>query len=522
MAEEVSQLSVPRSIGRYEIVGHLASGGMAEVFLARMVGPSGFERPVVIKRILPHLARQTAFVDMFLDEARIVAQIRHPNVVHVEELGRDGAELFLAMEYLEGETASGLIRRLIAHKEMLGVSLAAHLVAEACAGLHAAHELTDMDGRMQNLVHRDVSPQNLFVTYSGGLKVIDFGIAKAADRATRTEAGQVKGKLQYMSPEQCLSKPIARTSDIFALGTVLYELSTGRRLFKMASPMHVLKAICELPIAPPSAVVPDYPASLERICVRALAKSPADRYQTAAEMRKDLLLALRGLDQNGVAEEALASLMRRIFADRIEAKSEMLRRVRSGSAVTSVPAAETDDSVEIPGVDEMTRTDPSQVVEKRGRASRWSSLAAAALGIVSLAGSVVVYTSRAPKTPIDRQAIASAPSTKPPEVAAAVPSPTSLVVIAIETTPPDARVFVDGVDRGMTPFKLEMPKDPKAVRLEVKKEGFLSAAKTLTVDSDQHIALTLTPTPTPRGNARGKPKPPSTAPSATSGFYLLP
>src|SRR5262245_61887209 len=217
--------TVSERIGRYEVVGELAIGGMATILLGRLVGPRGFEHPVVIKRILPHLAKMPEFVDMFVDEARIVAGIRHPNVVQVTELGCEGDELFLVMEYLEGESVGGLLRRIWTQDGEIDRALAVYIVAEACAGLHAAHELTDEAGKLRGLVHRDISPQNMFVTYSGAVKVLDFGIAQAADRLTRTEAGQVKGKFAYMSPEQCLSQPLDRRSDVFALGVVLYELT---------------------------------------------------------------------------------------------------------------------------------------------------------------------------------------------------------------------------------------------------------------------------------------------------------
>ena len=175
------------TIGRYEVVGRLAVGGMAEILLGRLRGPSGFERAVVIKRILAHLAEQPAFVDMFLDEARLAARIQHRNVVQVHELGQDGKNLFLTMEYLEGENAAGMVRRSLVLEKDIGAAMCAFIVAEACAGLHAAHELKDPEGRPLALVHRDISPQNIFVTYGGGVRVLDFGIAKAADRTAHTE-----------------------------------------------------------------------------------------------------------------------------------------------------------------------------------------------------------------------------------------------------------------------------------------------------------------------------------------------
>jgi len=248
---------LPDRIGRYEIVGFLAAGGMAEILLGRMVGPegTGFERPVVIKRILPHLAREKAFVDMFLDEARIVGSIRHSNVVQVQELGHEGGELYMVMNYLEGENASGLSRRVASRRETLDPALGAFIVAEACAGLHAAHELTDTEGRSRNLVHRDVSPQNIFITYRGEVSVLDFGIATAADRATHTETGAIKGKFEYMSLEQCLGMHLDRRADVFSMGVVLYELTTGHRLFKRPTQLLAFKAICDQPIVPPSRTI---------------------------------------------------------------------------------------------------------------------------------------------------------------------------------------------------------------------------------------------------------------------------
>jgi serine/threonine protein kinase len=255
-------MTVPATLGRYEVVGHLASGGMAEIFLGRLRGPRGFEQAVVIKRVLPSLGRTKEFVDMFVDEANIVAAVRHPNVVAVHELGHEGEELFLVMEYLEGESIGSLLRRLWTGGEVLDRRLAIHIIAQACAGLHAAHELTDENGDPRDLVHRDVTPQNVFVTYGGEVKVLDFGIAKAHNRHTKTDAGQVKGKLGYMSPEQCFGKPLDRRTDIFALGTLLYELTTSRRLFRRETELETLKLITEMAVVSPSAVLTDYPPAL--------------------------------------------------------------------------------------------------------------------------------------------------------------------------------------------------------------------------------------------------------------------
>src|SRR4051794_35816639 len=189
---------------------------MAEILLARLSGPAAFARAVVIKRILRQYAQTETFVTMFLDEARTIAKIRHPNVVQVQELGEDEGELFLVLEYVAGENLSSVLKRSVAVGERLDPLLVAHIVAEACAGLHAAHELVSEDGRHQNLVHRDVSPQNLFVAYDGHVKLLDFGVALTDERVARTEVGDVKGKFEYMSPEQARAEPLDRRSDIFA------------------------------------------------------------------------------------------------------------------------------------------------------------------------------------------------------------------------------------------------------------------------------------------------------------------
>jgi serine/threonine-protein kinase len=428
-------VTLPTSIGRYEVLGELATGGMAEILLGRVTGPSGFERPVVIKRILPHLARQKPFVAMFLDEARIVAQIRHPNVVHVQELAQDGAELYLVMEYLEGESLAGVVKRLLVKQRSIPGVLAAHIVAEACSGLHAAHELRSDDGAPQNLVHRDVSPQNVFVTYQGQVKVIDFGVAKAADRIARTEAGQVKGKFEYMAPEQVRGEPIDRRTDVFALGVLLYELGTMRRLFKRFNQLAIVKAITEDPIVPPSRVAPDFPARLEPICMRALARVPASRYATAAEMRKDLLAATR--DMNGPDEpgDELARIMHDLFLDRMEEKRELLRKMRAGSDVTYVPAGETDEGVDVPGLDDALPTETTSSLDATPRPPRRTRLLLAVGAVALAAGAAGLVRVRADRTAMSAASPAPTPTPTPIPTPTPTPTPTSTPSVSPSQTP---------------------------------------------------------------------------------------
>ena len=273
--------SLPARIGRHDVVGYIAAGGMAELFLGK--DPTTHQ-PVVIKRMLPHLARQTSFVSMFIDEARIGAMIHHPNLVEHLELGQVGTELFMVMEYLEGEYLAGIVRRAVARKEPFAYMLAAHVIAQACGGLHAAHELRDeVTLKPLRIVHRDVSPQNLFVTYDGDVKVLDFGIATAAHRLTKTSTGTLKGKFSYMSPEQCRGEPLDARSDIFSLGVVLYELSMQKRLFKRANELMVLSAVCEEPIPRPSRERQGYPRAPSRRSFYARCLGDLDRRYASAK-----------------------------------------------------------------------------------------------------------------------------------------------------------------------------------------------------------------------------------------------
>ena len=367
---QASAENLPRRLGRYEIVGRLAFGGMAEILLARLTGPSGFERPVVIKRILPQLLAEPAFVDMFLDEGRLAARIRHPNVVQVQELCIEDRELFLVMEYLEGEAVAGVARRCRVRARHVDRALAAYVVAEAAAGLHVAHELRGTDGEPLDIVHRDVSPENVFVGYDGTVKVLDFGIAKARDRITKTEAGMLKGKFDYMSPEQALGEPLDRRSDVFSLGIVLYELTTERRLFRRATQLATLRAATEEEIVLPSAIDPTYPRALEDICMQALARDRSLRFATALDLRRALLEALRDLRGPAMPEEALSTLMRDLFPDRIQQKSEMLSSMRQGVTPAHVPEADVDVAVEIPPVEPGAASEVRTRPFEPGRAGR--------------------------------------------------------------------------------------------------------------------------------------------------------
>jgi eukaryotic-like serine/threonine-protein kinase len=517
---------------------------MAEILLARIVGPSGFQRPVVIKRILPHLARQKDFVDMFLDEARIVSGIRHPNVVQVTELGHENDELFLVMEYLEGESTAGLMRRLSSRHEKLEPALAAYIVAEACAGAHAAHEQTDADGKNLEIVHRDLSPHNVFVTYGGAIKVLDFGIATAADKIAKTEAGQFKGKLEYASPEQCRGAVLDRRSDIFSLGTMLWELTTGFRLFKRPGAMEMLRAICEEPVPHPDTIDPEYPPELAAITMRALARKRRERYQTAAELRQDLLHAMRKLSTSMTLTEDLSEVMTKLFEARIEEKAEMLRSVQAGSTVTTVPVGETDAAVEIPVVAKGTYDShpPASSTDTGSGGSHPQTTAAVVantgdlsspsesgvqpqrlrqiqmlpllggFGLLALCGIVLGALSVRARTqdPKDGMAPAaslasfvgtesatetspaSSTSTDPPmKITPAGPAVHGEAVIHVETSPPKAVVLINGTKKGTSPLDVHLPKNTAPVWIEIKHPGYVSIKERVVPDQNQKLRLTL-------------------------------
>ncbi|RLB58906.1 MAG: hypothetical protein DRI34_03425 [Deltaproteobacteria bacterium] len=275
--------------GKYELVRKIAVGGMAEIFLATHTGPEGFKKHVAIKRILPHLTEDSDFVTMFLDEARLVARFSHPNLVQIFELGQVRNVYFLAMEYVNGASMSRVLKTCRKNDIPFPAEYGVKICSFACEGLEYAHNFTDPDGTPLNLIHRDVSPQNLMLSYDGVVKVLDFGIAKAAGNLYRTRTTSLKGKAAYMSPEQITQKTgLDRRSDIFALGIVLYEFTTGRRPFEGDTELELMMGIVQSEATDPRQFAPDMPAELAGIIMTALKKDRRQRYQSAREMRAAL------------------------------------------------------------------------------------------------------------------------------------------------------------------------------------------------------------------------------------------
>jgi serine/threonine protein kinase len=323
-------------------VRRLAVGGMAEIFLARTTAMHGFEKMVVLKRMLPQYAESGDFIRMFLDEARLAATLAHPNIAQVYDIGEHEGQCFFTMEYVAGQDL-----RKVQHAARASIGLplehVVNIVIGVASGLHYAHEQVDRVGRPLGLVHRDVSPSNIIVTYSGGVKLVDFGIAKASTAQVATAVGTLKGKIPYMSPEQCRGAKLDRRSDIFSLGTVLWELSTGSRLFRGENEFAMLNRIANGDVPLPSTRRSNYPEDLEAIVMRALEGDREHRYATA----QDLQIALEEFAREhklSVSSAKLARFMGHLFAEEIERQKKMLlAAAASKSTVTDTQRLGADD-----------------------------------------------------------------------------------------------------------------------------------------------------------------------------------
>jgi serine/threonine-protein kinase len=323
LSQQAGELAPGHVLDRYELLLPIASGGMAMVWAARLKGTRGFQKIVAIKTMLPKLSEDEQFEQMFLDEASLASEIHHPHVVEILDLGEQQGVLFLVMEWIDGVPLNQLMKAARAEGGV-PIPVAVRIAMQACAGLHAAHELRNSEGKLIGLVHRDVSPQNILVTHEGVAKVVDFGVAKAtAMGGGATVAGQIKGKVAYMAPEQIKGNSIDRRVDVFALGIVLYALTTGKHPFRRESEAATMYNICApQPVMPPRKVNPAYPPEVERIITKALAKEPEKRYQTANEM-------LRDFDQlpsplRASTDEEVAIFVRKLFGSKREERQAAL------------------------------------------------------------------------------------------------------------------------------------------------------------------------------------------------------
>ncbi|MFT3710367.1 MAG: DUF2378 family protein [Archangium sp.] len=335
-----------KTLGKYTLVKQLAVGGMGEVWLARQKGPVGFEKLVVVKTLLAHLKEDQEFVNMFFDEARIAAVLNHPNIAQIYDLGEDKGEYFIAMEYVHGLSLRDVVVYALERSNGVPLALKCRVIADAAAALDFAHQARTPSGQPLDLIHRDVSPQNILIGFNGAVKLIDFGVAKAANKLVRTATGIIKGKYAYMSPEQAYGKPLDGRSDVFGLGTVMWEILCTERLFKRDNETDTLQAVVGAEINPPSMLDRTVPKTLDPIVLKALSRELPGRYTSAAEFQKAIegWLAKQRLPATNAH---LAAFMKQLFPDESEA--------------VPIPAAETTMSTDKSAVS----VEPPQVANKQ-------------------------------------------------------------------------------------------------------------------------------------------------------------
>ncbi len=317
----------PIVFGKYLLLDRVSIGGMAEVFKAKYFGDVGFEKFLAIKRILPAMAEDEQFISMFIDEAKITGELSHPNIAQIYELGQLDTAHFIAMEYVWGKDVLQIQNRLRRVRKKMPPSMACYIVSKVCEGLDYAHQKTDEAGHPLHIVHRDVSPQNILVSFSGDVKIIDFGIAKARSRSVKTQAGVLKGKFGYMSPEQVYGLPLDQRSDIFSIGTLLYEMSTGKRLFTGETDFEILDKVRNAIVPVPSSVSPDIPPEVDRIILKALRKNADERYHWASDMLEDLTTFIMG-QQPIFTSKILAKVLAELFAEEKSKEQSQLNEFR--------------------------------------------------------------------------------------------------------------------------------------------------------------------------------------------------
>ena len=418
-ATEAGDEKMPVRFGKYTLIRKLAVGGMAELFLALQRSVAGFEKLIVVKRVLPHLVKDESFIEMLLAEARIAATLNHPNVAHIYDVGSVDGQFYIAMEHIHGEDLRSLVREM-KNKNVTSFPLehALAIVLGCCAGLAYAHEKKDLDGEPMGIVHRDVSPQNILVTFTGDVKLVDFGIAKAGrGQMEDTGSGQLKGKVPYMSPEQAQGENLDARSDVFSLGIMLFELCTGRRLFRGKNEMDTLRKIVEDEYPRPRELNPHLSPRLEAIILRSLEKSLERRYQSAREMQADLEDYIRQ-EQLKVSALSLGAWMQSLFADKLEQQKQLLTEGRQLAEVIAAQVAEEEREGSLG-----TGGYASHVRQKPASKAPWIILALVLL--VAIGGGAAAFV-LFPSTP--------APATGPG-------------VIAIRTTPPGAAIWIDGERR---------------------------------------------------------------------------
>ncbi|HET9929273.1 MAG TPA: serine/threonine-protein kinase [Polyangiaceae bacterium] len=492
-----------RWVGKYRILSELGRGGMANVYLAVARGPGGVAKLVVLKALLPELASEPGALAMFLDEARLAAQLNHANVVQTYEVGTEGERQVIVMEYLEGQSLAQIIKRAELSGRPMPPGMAVRIVINALEGLHYAHDLSSYDGAPLSLVHRDVSPQNIFVTYDGQVKVLDFGIAKAASSSTHTATGIVKGKIAYMAPEQMVGDNVDRRADVFSIGCMLWAFATGKKLWKDTPDVHIMRRVINAEIPNPQSVNPAVDDELDRIVMRALAAERNDRYQTALELQEDLE---RYLDERSltIKQKEIGNFVSTLFADtRAELKALIERQITlaasdefigtadfsrsevrtstsgSGSGASAGSVARTLQSVDGTGLS------GSQSTAVGNPRARWVMVA----GLLLLGGGVVYALGKSRQDPPPVVAAPRAPAPANPTVAP--PAQPTLATMQLRASPPEAQLFLNDEPLPSNPTAKVLPINGSVFRLRAEAPGYATGVEEFSPSRDAEVEIAL-------------------------------
>ncbi len=447
---------------------------MAELFLALQKSVAGFEKLIVIKRILPSMNQDKAFIEMLLHEARIAATLSHPNIVQIFDVGSAENLYFIAMEHVHGEDIRSIVRQMkTMNVPEFPLEHALAIALGMCAGLSYAHEKPDLDGTPLGIVHRDISPQNVVITFSGDVKIVDFGIAKSDNKmAGDTKSGKLKGKVPYMSPEQARGEVIDARSDIFATGVMLFELTTGKRLFKGASEFETLKLICEREYPRPSQIRPAYPPNLERIVMKALAKERGERYQTAREMQADLEQFVRE-ERIPVSNIALSQFMGGLFQDKIASQKEALLQGKQLADIIEQQQPQ-DSQLDLSQPNLSTPAASNTVTDLNANRSKTGLFVGLAAVLLLLGGGIggTVWFMKHKQQPVQ------AGNINPPP-----PIPVAKGAIEITSNPPGASIWVNGdLKTETTPATLtQLPTGGAPIEIKLTMDGFEATKQTVTL-----------------------------------------
>jgi serine/threonine-protein kinase len=472
-------------LGRYVLVDRLGAGGMAEVFRALALGPEQFQRVVVVKRILPQFAAKPSFVQMFIDEARLCGRLSHPNIIQVYEFGNQDNQYFITMEYVEGRSLGHIMQKLAERKERLPPIIGAEIMRQICRGLAYAHGLCAEDGKPLGIIHRDLSPANLLVGFSGSVKVLDFGIARMENRFRSgvTDPGQVKGKSAYLAPEQLTGKAVDQRADIFTLGIVLHEMLSGQRLFRVGNTTADIQRIRAMPIRSPSQVNPGVPVRLDAIVLRALRRERDERYQNATDMAD----ALEGfLLEHRVSSQELPGYLRGLYGSEIGSDQIRFSREEMQALAQSAPPAEDRSTGSTPAGEPAIEVDVTVEPPRRHRVFR-ALLLATGMAVAALA---IVFGPRM-RLPASTLPPVAAPA--PARVAAAEPpssppAPRPVTVTLTVTSQPSGALVYEGDSEqalGETPLQLVRPRGDREIRLRLKKARYMEGELVVVPDADK-------------------------------------